>query len=126
MEQNEPTPPKEDPTDFLARLINEAPDEDATPQPVIQHRIGNQATMSSLQIAEITGKEHKNVLADIRRVLHEAEIQDAKFLAPYKMPSGQMATVYHLPRRACDLVVSGYSVKYRLASIDRWQEVEAQ
>jgi len=29
MEQNEPTPQKEDPTDFLSRLINEAPDEDA-------------------------------------------------------------------------------------------------
>lgn len=83
-------------------------------------------TMSSLEIAKLTGKEHKNVLADIRRVLVEAEIEDAKFLAPYKMNSGQTATVYNLPRRECDLVVSGYSVKYRLAIIDRWQELEAQ
>ena len=82
-------------------------------------------TMSSLLIAEITGKEHKNVLADIRRVLSEAEIEDAKFLAPCKMPSGQTATVYNLPRRECDLVISGYSVKYRLAIIDRWHELEA-
>ena len=83
------------------------------------------ATMSSLAIAEITGKDHKNVLADIRRVLDEAEIEGAGFLAPLKMPSGQMATVYNLPRRECDLVVSGYSVKYRLAIIDRWHELEA-
>ena len=82
-------------------------------------------TMSSLQIAEITGKDHKNVLADIRRVLEEAEIEGANFLAPYKMPSGQTASVYNLPRRECDLVISGYSVKYRLAIIDRWHELEA-
>lgn len=85
-----------------------------------------QLSMSSLQIAEITGKDHKNVLADIRRILEEAGIEGAGFLAPFKMPSGQVATVYNLPRRECDLVVSGYSVKYRLAIIDRWQELEAK
>lgn len=83
-------------------------------------------TMSSLQIAEITGKEHKNVLADIRRIFAEAGIEDANFLAPHKMPSGQKTTVYNLPRRECDLVMTGYSAKYRLAIIDRWQELEAK
>jgi phage antirepressor YoqD-like protein len=83
------------------------------------------ATMSSLDIAEITGKEHKNVLADIRRILEDAEIKGAEFLAPFKMASGQVASVYNLPRRECDLVVSGYSVKYRLAIIDRWHKLEA-
>lgn len=84
------------------------------------------ATMSSLDIAAITGKEHKNVLADIRRILDEAGIQGAEFLAPLKMASGQVASVYNLPRRECDLVVSGYSVKYRLAIIDRWHELESK
>ena len=83
-------------------------------------------TMSSLDIAELTGKEHKNVLADIRRTLEEAGIEGAGFLAPCKMPSGQVATTYNLPRRECDLIVSGYSVKYRLAIIDRWHQLEAQ
>ena len=83
-------------------------------------------TMSSLDIAELTGKEHKNVLADIRRTLEEAGIEGAGFLAPCKMPSGQVATTYNLPRRECDLIVSGYSVKYRLAIIDRWHQLEAR
>lgn len=82
--------------------------------------------MSSLQIAEVTGKLHKDVLRDIRNTLAQAEIEGAHFCAPLKTPSGQTASVYNLPRRECDLVVSGYSVKYRLAIIDRWHELEAK
>jgi anti-repressor protein len=84
------------------------------------------ATMSSLTIAEITGKRHNDVIRDICNVLEQAEIEAAQFCAPFKMPSGQMATVYELPRRECDLVISGYSVKYRLAIIDRWHDLEAK
>ncbi|WP_157204487.1 hypothetical protein [Methylomonas koyamae] len=54
----------------------------------------------------------------------QADIEAAQFCAPCKLPSGQTSTVYNLPRRECDLVVSGYSVKYRLAIIDRWRELE--
>lgn len=81
-------------------------------------------TMSSLEIAGLTDKEHRNVVADIKRILDDAEIEGAGFLAPYKMPSGQATNIYNLPRRECDLVISGYSVKYRLAIIDRWHELE--
>lgn len=114
--------------DMIAAAPDKPPAGAASPMESVTARpvAAASATMSSLQIAEITGKEHKNVLADIRRVLDEAEIEGAKFLASLKMPSGQTASVYHLPRRECDLVVSGYSVKYRLAIIDRWQELEAK
>ena len=36
-------------------------------------------TMSSLEIAKLTGKEHKNVLADIRTMLEELEIEELSF-----------------------------------------------
>jgi phage antirepressor YoqD-like protein len=88
--------------------------------------INSTKTMSSLEIAKLTGKRHEDVLRDIRKTLDDAEIEATHFCVPYKMPSGQTATVYNLPKRECDLVVSGYSVKYRLAIIDRWQELEAQ
>lgn len=81
--------------------------------------------MSSLEIAELTGKEHRNVLADIRKVLDEAGISAADFSAVYKNQQGRETPCFNLPRRECDLVVSGYSVKYRLAIIDRWHELEA-
>ena len=84
------------------------------------------ATMSSLLIAEITGKPHRNVTADITRILAEAEIDEQGFLHIYRDTQNREQKCYRLPRRECDLVVSGYSVKYRLAIIDRWHELEAQ
>jgi phage regulator Rha-like protein len=40
-------------------------------------------TMSSLEIAKLTGKDHSDVLKDIRRVLTEAEIGEGKFSSIY-------------------------------------------
>jgi phage regulator Rha-like protein len=85
---------------------------------------GSQQTMSSLEIAKLTGKDHKHVLADIRKTLEEANIQTAGFSAVYKSIQNKDLPCYNLPRRECDLVVSGYSVPYRLAIIDRWHELE--
>lgn len=47
--------------------------------------MSNQAltTMSSIEIAKLTTKLHKNVLADIKRILEEVDIQPAKFAARY-------------------------------------------
>ncbi|WKJ91364.1 Rha family transcriptional regulator [Methylomonas montana] len=87
--------------------------------------IDGQVTMSSLEIAKLTGKEHDNVLKDVRKVLDEAEIDAVKFNGIYKDSMNRDKPCFNLPRRECDLVVSGYSVKYRLAIIDRWHELEA-
>ena len=84
-----------------------------------------QATMSSLEIAKLTGKEHKHVLSDIRRVLSEVEIPTDGFTAMYKATNNQEYECFNLPRRECDLIIAGYSAKYRLAIIDRWQELES-
>jgi anti-repressor protein len=85
---------------------------------------GVHATMSSLEIAKLTGKNHADVLRDIRETLGQAEISLSKFAAVYLNSRNQEQPCFLLPRRECDLVISGYSVKYRLAIIDRWQELE--
>lgn len=85
-----------------------------------------QATMSSREIAALTGKEHKEVLRDIRNILNQAEISSEQFCAVYKDQQDIDRPCFNLPRRECDLVIAGYSVKYRLAIIDRWQELEAR
>jgi len=81
-------------------------------------------TMSSLEVAELTGKRHQDVIRDIRNVLEQAEIEAAQFCAPCKLPSGQTSQVYNLPRRECDLVVSGYSVKYRLLNFQQSERID--
>ena len=82
-------------------------------------------TMSSLEIAELTGKRHDNVLADIRNMLTELEIEAPEFSGALKMPSGQKAKVYKLPKRECLVLVSGYSIVLRTKIIDRWLELES-
>jgi len=83
-------------------------------------------TMTSREIAELTGKEHFHVKRDIAKVLAEAGIDPSKFGCTYLDAQNREQTEYRLPRRECDLVVSGYSVPYRLAIIDRWHELEQQ
>lgn len=81
-------------------------------------------TMTSREIAELTGKNHFDVTRDIINIFSQAEIDASKFAAIYKDAQNRNQTEYLLPKRECDLVVSSYSVKYRLAIIDRWQELE--
>ena len=46
-------------------------------------------TMSSLEIAKLMGKDHKNVLADVRAMLEGLEIDTAEFSAVYKADNKQ-------------------------------------
>lgn len=81
-------------------------------------------TMSSREIANLTGKAHRDVTRDIENILGQADIDVRRFARTYKDSQNRNQKEYQLPKRECDLVVSGYSVKYRLAIIDRWQELE--
>lgn len=81
-------------------------------------------TMSSREIAELTGKEHKNVLADIRKML--SEIQSAEKSADYKDSKGRTYQMLLLDKEETLILISGYSIKMRAAIIRRWQELESQ
>jgi len=83
-------------------------------------------TMTSRDIADLTGKNHSDVKRDIENTLAQAEIDVSRFADSYIDTQNRWQKEYRLPKRECDLVVSGYSVKYRLAIIDRWQELEQQ
>lgn len=79
--------------------------------------------MSSVEIAELTGKEHKNVLADIRKML--AEIQSAEKPADYKDSMGRPQPMLLLDKDQTMCLISGYSAILRMAIIKRWQDLEA-
>jgi phage antirepressor YoqD-like protein len=65
-------------------------------------------------------------MRDIKSILEQAEIGVLKFEGSYLSKQGKELPCFNLPRRECDIVVSGYSVKYRMAIIDRWLELEAK
>ncbi|WP_424362957.1 Rha family transcriptional regulator [Methylocystis parvus] len=82
-------------------------------------------TMSTLEIAGLCGKLHKNVLADARKMLSELEIQRAEFSARYIDAKGEAREVLNLPKRETLILVSGYSTELRARIIDRWMQLEA-
>ena len=86
--------------------------------------INNTPTMSSVEIANLTGKNHSDVLRDIRNTLEQAGIGESRFASTYLDAQGKDRPCYKLPKLECDLVMTGYSVPYRLAILTRWQQLE--
>jgi Rha family phage regulatory protein len=84
-----------------------------------------QQSMSSREIANLTGKRHDNVVRDIRGMLEELEIPQLKFEAGYFDSQGQERTGFNLPKRETIILTSGYSTVQRAKIIDRWMELEA-
>ena len=86
----------------------------------------NVLTMSSLEIADLTGKQHKNVLADIRKMMDDLEINSAEFTAKYKDSTGRSLVMFNLPKDETLCLIAGYNVQVRMRIIKRWQELEAK
>lgn len=80
--------------------------------------------MTSHEIAELTGKEHRNVLADIRKMLEDLGLTSAGFSANLPDSYGRMQPGFQLPKRETLILVSGYSTAMRARIIDRWDALE--
>lgn len=81
--------------------------------------------MSSREIAELTGKEHKNVCRVIRDLISDG-ILDAQ-LEPLKFEyRGQWFDYYELSKRDSFVVVARLSPEFTAHIVDRWQELEQQ
>lgn len=83
-------------------------------------------TMSSREISNLTGKEHKNVLADIRKMSEDLGIDCAIFSAQYKDSTGRSLPCFNLDKELTLTLVSGYNVELRNKIIKRWMELEAK
>ena len=82
------------------------------------------ATMSSVEIAELTGKDHRNVLRDLRELEKQGVIDLLSFEQIEKFANNRERTIYRLPKRETLILTSGYSAVQRAAIIDRWLALE--
>lgn len=86
--------------------------------------IGNNVVIDSREIAELTGKKHKNVLRDIEKVL-DVTGGMLTFEHTYIHPqNNQEYKCYKLPKRETLILVSGYSIELRTKIIDRLEFLE--
>ena len=81
-------------------------------------------TMSSREIAELTGRDHGNVMRDIRTLLDDLQASDLKPVCEtttYAGANGQRYPQYELDRDTCLTLLLGYDAVARMKVVKRWQ-----
>ncbi|WP_425304054.1 Rha family transcriptional regulator [Stappia indica] len=81
-------------------------------------------TMSSREIAELTGKRHDNVVRDIENMLTALGEDLLRFEEMFRDSYGRAQRGYLLPKDLTLTLVSGYSVPLRHKIVTRWQSLE--
>jgi phage antirepressor YoqD-like protein len=85
---------------------------------------GNTLTMSSREIAELTGKQHKHVIRDIRAMLEELSA-DGPVLGHVEVKDARGYTdCFSLNRDLTETLITGYSIALRHKVIRRLHELE--
>lgn len=85
----------------------------------------NTQTMTSREIADLTDKNHPDVMRDIRAMYEGLEIdQKANLHFDNSGANGRTVHFYHLNKELTLTLVSGYNLKLRHAIVQRWQELE--
>ncbi len=84
--------------------------------------------MTSLQIAEITGKRHADVMKSIRKMEPAwKKIAEGKFsLGSYKDENNQDRPCYSLNKEECLYIATKFNDEARAKLIKRWKELEEQ
>jgi phage antirepressor YoqD-like protein len=86
----------------------------------------SRTTMSSREIAELTGKRHPDVKRDIQAMASELEEDVSAFAHIYLDSMNREQTEYLLDKELTETLLTGYSAKMRRAVVRRWTELEEQ
>lgn len=83
--------------------------------------------MSSREVAELTGKNHSDVMRDTRNMvtsLQKANLHCVCEAASYFGANGQRYDMYELDKPTTICLLTGYDVVARMKVINRWQQLE--
>ncbi len=90
-------------------------------------------TLSSLEIAELTGKQHNNVLRDIDEIVKLLNLnQNSNLSSGFKsstyksVEDGRSYRCYELDKDSTLCLLAGYDAVARMKIVKRWQQLEDQ
>ena len=84
------------------------------------------ATMSSREIAELTGKRHTDVMRDIRNMLAQLEVGERRFASSYFSDQNKELPCFNLDRIHVECLLTGYSIPLRMKVLERLSALEQQ
>lgn len=82
--------------------------------------------MSSIEVANVTGKQHAHILRDIRNLLDQGIAASNFGLGSYMDANQQVRPCYNLTAKGCLILASGYNPILREKIINRLEELEKQ
>ena len=88
----------------------------------------NVQTMTSLEIAELTGKQHKDIMKAIRKMEPAWEkVNGRKFaLVEYRDKKGELRPCYSLTKTECLYIATKFNDEARAKLVLRWEELESE
>ena len=88
--------------------------------------VQTEQTITSLEVAELTGKRHDAILRDIRNLLDQGVAAHNFVDWSYKDVQNRERPMFLLTKKGCLILASGYDALLREKIIDRWEELELQ
>ena len=86
----------------------------------------NPVTMTSREIAELTGKDHRHVMRDVRTLQAQlGEMFEGSVQSWTHPQNGQSYEEFALAKNTCLTLLLGYDAVARMKVVKRWQELEA-
>ena len=88
----------------------------------------NEQRMTSLEIAELTGKPHNDVLKAIRKMEQAwMKVNGGNFsLVEYKDSKGELRPCYSLSKTECLYIATKFNDEARAKLVIRWQQLEQE
>ena len=86
----------------------------------------NTVTMSSLEMAELTGKRHDSVKRTVSTLAESGVISYPQIVDGIKAANGVVPRHYLIGKRDSFVVVAQLCPEFTARLVDRWQELEAQ
>ncbi len=86
--------------------------------------IENKETITSREVAELTGKEHRSVMRDIRVILEQGVGQSNFVQSSYTNSQNKKQPMYTMTKKGALILASGYDALLREKIINRLEELE--